>query len=82
MNHQAFLTVCYMLGLHYHSGQASKGYALLCMASERAKREHSAWNVYRTVEQLQEHRLYPKGCEFRNRVAYFLRKMRHHRHSL
>ena len=82
MIHQAFLAACYMLGVNYHTGQWSKGYRLLCLADQRAKREHSAWNVGRTVDQLAEHKLYPKGCEFRNNVAYFLRRMRKHRFSL
>ena len=82
MNHQAFLVVCYILGSRYHSGQCSKGYALLCMAQTRAAREHSAWNVGRTVEQLDNHRLYKQGGKFRNQVAAILWRMRKHRHSL
>jgi len=79
MIHQAFLTACYILGSNYHSGQGSDGYRLLCLAETRAKREHSAWNIGRTVEQLDKNQLYPKGCDFRNHVAYFLKTMKKHR---
>lgn len=81
MEHQAYLTACYILGYRYHSGQWSKGYSLLCMASERGKREHSCWNVGRTMEQLENH---SPVCsqKFRDMVAYFLKKMRKHRDSL
>lgn len=82
MQHQAFLVVCYLLGSRYHSGQWSNGYRLMCLAEKRARREHSAWNVGRTVEQLKAGKLYPKGSNFRNAVAAILWKMRKHRFYL
>lgn len=82
MYHYAFLVACYILGTSYHSGQASKGYRLLCLADQRACREHTGVSIGRTVFQLQTHLLYPKGCDFRNAVAYFLKRLRHQRHSL
>jgi hypothetical protein len=82
MVEQAYLVACYILGSRYHSGQWSKGYRLLCQASERAARNHSAWDIGRTVEQLEDHKLYRQGSEFRNMVAYFLRHMRKHRFNL
>lgn len=39
--HLAALTAIYILARDYHSGQASKGYRLLCMAQERCLREHN-----------------------------------------
>lgn len=82
MEHQAYLTACYILGYRYHSGQWSKGYSLLCMASERGKREHSCWNVGQTMEQLEKHQLYAQNSKFRNQVAYFLKSLRKYRKSL
>jgi hypothetical protein len=81
MYHQAFITVCYMLGARYHSGQSSKGYELLCLAQRRAVQCHSGWNVGRTVEALEwgNTTIYPKGGAFRNAVAYYLKAMKHHR---
>ena len=80
MFEQAYLTACYILGSRYHSGQASKGYRLLCQASERARREHPGWRIDTSWEQL--YALYPKGGEFRNAVAFWLKSMRHSRWSL
>lgn len=82
MSEQAFLTVCYMLGSRYHSGQSSKGYRLLCLAERYASRNHSAWNVGRTLEHLDNHTLYPQGGAFRNCVAAILFRMRRHRFTL
>jgi CxxC motif-containing protein (DUF1111 family) len=82
MYEQAFLVVCYKLGASYHTGQWSPGYRLQCLASSRAARNHSAWNIGRTLEQLDGHVLYMQGGPFRNAVACILRSMRKHRFSL
>lgn len=82
MYEQAFLTACYILGLRYHSGQWSKGHRLMCLAEQRGSRNHSAWDIGRTVEQLQDHQVYPRGGEFRCAVAFWLLRLRHHRESL
>ena len=82
MHHIAFLAVCYLLGSRYHSGQWSKGYQLLCLADQRSRREHSALNIGRVVEHLDNNTLYPKDGTFRNMVAYYLHKMRKHRFDL
>lgn len=82
MHHQAYLVACYMLGMQYHSGQWSNGYRLLCLADQRANREHPGWDIGRTVEQLSAGELYQHGGVFRNAVAYYLNKLRKYRHSL
>lgn len=82
MYEQAYLVACYMLGERYHSGQFSKGYRLLCMAKERGRRNHSAWDIGRTVEQLREHKLYRQNEPFRRAVAYMLNQLRKYRHAL
>jgi len=82
MWHQAFLVACYILGFNYHSGQASKGYQLVCLAQRRGCQEHSAWSVGRTVESLNNPMIYPKAGTFRNAVAYCLRRMKIHRGSM
>ena len=82
MFHIAFLAVCYKLGVCYGGSEFSKGYALHSRASERASREHSALNIGRVVEHLDNHTLYGQGSNFRNSVAYILNKMRKHRFDL
>lgn len=77
-----YLFACYILGSRYHTGQWSTGYAMMCMASMRAKRENSALDIGRAVELLNNQRIYPKGCEPRNIVAYWLKRMRHRRNTL
>lgn len=81
MNHLAYLTVVYMLGSRYHSGQWSRGYRLACLASERAKREHSGLDLGRMCEQLRAHAPF-QSKSFRARVAFYLRKLRKYRYSL
>jgi hypothetical protein len=81
MQHLAFLTACYKLGTRYHTGQWSRGYRLACLASERCRREHSALNIGRVVELLDSHSRI-QSQEFRDCVAYHLRKLARHRHSL
>lgn len=82
MYEQAYLVACYMLGERYHSGQWSKGYRLLCLAEERGRRNHSCWDIGRTVEQLREHKLYRQGGDFRRAVAYMLNSLLKYRHTL
>ena len=84
MHHLAYLMTCYILGVRYHSGQWSKGYELLCMAQERASREHSALDLGRQMENLADRnkrrRIY--SPEYIKAVAFWMRKMRKYRHNL
>lgn len=76
----AYLTAVYKLGRDYHSGQWSKGYRLLCIADQRARRQ--GISLGRIVEQLETDRLYKKGCRFRQLVAFWLFNLRKHRTEL
>lgn len=83
MNHLAYLTAVYWLGERYHSGQGSRGYYLLCLAWQRAFREHCCVDLGRTCEQLRTHsKLYPKHTPFRREVARHLFNMRRVRNKL
>ena len=80
MHHLAYCYACYMLGRDYHSGQASKGYLLLCLAKQRLRREHN----YHTPMSMEAMLRKPlcRNQEFRNLVAYYLKKLRKYRKEL
>lgn len=82
MHHYAYLTAVYWLASHYHSGQWSKGYRLMCIAQERQRQHHAGAALYRTVEQLQNDQLYTKHSDFRRVVAYYMHRLRKYRFKL
>lgn len=76
----AYLAACYWLGSNYHSGQWSRGYRCLCQAQQYSLREYGV-DLGRHWDQLSSHsRL--QGQQYRNYVAYWLRRMKGSRYSL
>lgn len=82
MQHLAYLIVMYKLGSDYHSGQASNGYKMMCQAQQRLAEHHNIFQPSRIVDHLRCHTLYPKGGDFRNAVAYYLKKFKKYRWKL
>jgi hypothetical protein len=88
--HLAFMTAIYRIALRHHSGQWSRGYRLMCYTKTRVARYHSALDIGRVCEGLDYHSpsvnifgrkamKYPKHCQFRKDVAYYMMKIRHWR---
>lgn len=72
----AYLVALHRLGSVYHSGQWSKGYRLMCLADTYSRRWYGiapAWPSHFGGE---------SNVRFRRAVAYWLRHLRHHRHTL
>ena len=80
MHELAYLIAVYKLGSDYHSGQWSKGYRLLSLASIRLKRtQHNSSRMYDQLFHDQKYGVYPKHSKFRSLVAYYLFKLRKYR---
>lgn len=69
----AYLVAVYTLGCRYHSGQYSRGYRLLCLANHYA----DCWYGRCITTPAFIH-----DPELRREVAFWLRRLRHSRHSL
>ena len=94
LEHLAFMTAIYRIAIRHHSGQWSRGYRLLCYSAERVRKYHSALDVGRVCEALDLHTKgpfdpnrpepfkYHRHSLFRDRVAYYMLKIRHWRSRL